>query len=105
MSGYEEALRRIAALTGFDEEAGYIDEWTEAEAFRRAREIAQKALGETRPLCDVPGCNRPKHPQAVLNDQHEPGFFRTCALHEIASYNEDDLREWGEENAADMVVI
>jgi hypothetical protein len=51
-----------------------------------------------RPICDMEGCHRPQY-----SPEGEPGILRRCALHEIATYNTEDLTEWGEENATDMV--
>ena len=49
------------------------------------------------------GCERPLHnPRSA---EREPDVLHRCALHEIASYNWEELVEWGEENAADMVKI
>jgi hypothetical protein len=43
-------------------------------------------------LCDHEGCDRPQY-----SPGGDPGIFRRCALHEIASYYEEDLRSGGEE--------
>ena len=51
--------------------------------------------------CGIEGCARPLlDPTAA---EREPEFLHRCALHEIALYNAEDLREGGEDNAADMV--
>lgn len=50
-------------------------------------------------VCDVVGCDR----LTVDFKPSETDIFHRCALHEIASYNAEELREWGEQNAADMV--
>jgi hypothetical protein len=49
--------------------------------------------------CEIVGCWRIALPLTVPDE----GQLRRCGLHEIASYNEEELREWGEKNAADMV--
>jgi hypothetical protein len=51
--------------------------------------------------CGIEGCERPLFDPAA--DEREPHILHRCALHEIASYNAEELREWGEDNAADMV--
>lgn len=58
------------------------------------------------PKCGVESCEFPQW--SPLRPGHVPvgpDLLRRCALHEIASYNADELVEWGEENAADMVHI
>lgn len=51
--------------------------------------------------CDHDGCDRP----AFQQHGFDPTLFHRCGLHEIATYNDEELREWGEENAADMVSL
>lgn len=51
--------------------------------------------------CGVEGCHRPLMDAGA--QRREPSVLHRCALHEIASYNDEELREWGDENAADMV--
>lgn len=51
--------------------------------------------------CGLAGCERPLFDPAAAATT--PEVLHRCALHEIASYNQAELREWGEENAADMV--
>lgn len=53
------------------------------------------------PICGHEHCDRPAwNPSAV---EREPHVLHCCALHEIASYNAEELASWDEENAADMV--
>ena len=40
------AMERIAEDDGSDPHGGYVDEWTEAEAFSRVQEIARAAIAK-----------------------------------------------------------